>query len=132
MTTLIGYRWKGSNVRSRVVLIVRQACAHACPRLGGGGNDLYFFLFIHTLYLWFTCSYLLRKTLSHYYVIAPKRALKYSKFRWPWRLGPPLTIPNREVKPVSADGTAIPSGRVGRRLFRSPLQECKGLFLFCF
>ena len=51
MTTLIGYRWKGSNVRSRVVLIVRQACAHACPRLGGGGNDLYFFLFVHTLYL---------------------------------------------------------------------------------
>ena len=27
---------------------------------------------------------------------------------------PPLTIPNREVKPVSADGTAS-SGRVGRR-----------------
>ena len=26
---------------------------------------------------------------------------------------PPLPIPNREVKPVSADGTAIPSGRVG-------------------
>ncbi|MFS4448954.1 hypothetical protein, partial [Maribacter sp. 2307UL18-2] len=28
------------------------------------------------------------------------------------------TIPNREVKTVSADGTAIPSGRVGRRLAR--------------
>ena len=28
---------------------------------------------------------------------------------------PPLPIPNREVKPVSADGTAIPSGRVGSR-----------------
>ena len=28
---------------------------------------------------------------------------------------PPLPIPHREVKPVSADGTAIPSGRVGSR-----------------
>ena len=27
----------------------------------------------------------------------------------------PLTIPNREVKPTSADGTAKPGGRVGRR-----------------
>ena len=42
-------------------------------------------------------------------------------FRWPWRRGPPLTIPNREVKTVCADGTAIPSGRVGSRLFLSPL-----------
>ena len=40
------------------------------------------------------------------------------KFRWPWRRGPPLTIPNREVKPVCADGTATPGGRVGRRLLR--------------
>ena len=32
---------------------------------------------------------------------------------------PPLPIPNREVKPVSADGTA-PGGRVGRcRIFKS-------------
>ncbi len=29
---------------------------------------------------------------------------------------PPLPIPNREVKPGSADGTAY-SGRVGSRLF---------------
>ena len=28
---------------------------------------------------------------------------------------PPLTIPNREVKPISADDTAIPSGKVGSR-----------------
>ena len=42
-------------------------------------------------------------------------------FRWPWRRGPPLTIPNREVKPVCADGTATPSGRVGRRLFLKAL-----------
>ena len=49
--------------------------------------------------------------LSHYYVI-----IRYSRLRWPWRRGPPLSIPNREVKPASADGTATPGGRVGRRL----------------
>ena len=42
------------------------------------------------------------------------------KSRWPWRRGPPLTIPNREVKPVCADGTALPGGRVGRRLSLNP------------
>ncbi len=30
---------------------------------------------------------------------------------------PPLPIPNREVKPLCADGTGQKSGRVGRRLF---------------
>ena len=30
---------------------------------------------------------------------------------------PPLPIPNREVKPDCADGTAIQCGRVGGRLF---------------
>ena len=33
---------------------------------------------------------------------------------------PPLPIPNREVKPVIADGTAY-SGRVGSRLFSKTL-----------
>ena len=32
---------------------------------------------------------------------------------------PPLPIPNREVKPVSADGTAKICGRVGHRHFFS-------------
>ena len=30
---------------------------------------------------------------------------------------PPLPIPNREVKPTYADGTAMQCGRVGSRLF---------------
>ena len=30
---------------------------------------------------------------------------------------PPLPIPNREVKPTCADGTALQCGRVGSRLF---------------
>ena len=43
---------------------------------------------------------------------------------------PPLPIPNREVKLTSADGTAIPSGRVGsRQLQESPdSNHCRG---FC-
>uniref|UniRef100_UPI00296E8F4B hypothetical protein n=1 Tax=Flagellimonas baculiformis TaxID=3067310 RepID=UPI00296E8F4B len=32
------------------------------------------------------------------------------------------------VKPVSADGTATPGGRVGRRLPQGPSQTVKGLF----
>ena len=32
---------------------------------------------------------------------------------------PPLPIPNREVKPARADGTAMQCGRVGRRLLLS-------------
>ena len=34
--------------------------------------------------------------------------------------GAELPIPNRIVKPVSADGTATPGGRVGRRLPQGP------------
>ena len=41
MTTSIGYRWKGGNVRSRVVLIARQACAHASPVPGRGCNSFF-------------------------------------------------------------------------------------------
>ena len=33
---------------------------------------------------------------------------------------PPLPIPNREVKPACADGTAMQCGRVGRRLLSEP------------
>ena len=34
--------------------------------------------------------------------------------RWLLRRGSPLPIPNREVKPLSADGTAVKGGRVSR------------------
>ena len=44
---------------------------------------------------------------------------------------PPLTIPNREVKPISADDTAIPSGKVGsRQLCETFKSNLEGLF-FC-
>ena len=41
---------------------------------------------------------------------------------------PPLPIPNREVKPACADGTAMQCGRVGSRLFSNrSLQDRKCL-----
>ena len=45
---------------------------------------------------------------------------------------PPLPIPNREVKPANADGTAIPSGRVGSRRFsRVPSEKSGGTLFLC-
>ena len=46
---------------------------------------------------------------------------------------PPLPIPNREVKPACADGTAMQCGRVGSRLFSSGVlrQRCPGTPFFC-
>jgi hypothetical protein len=41
----------------------------------------------------------------------------------------PLPIPNREVKPHSADGTAF-SGRVGRRRILSPVAAMQQGFFF--
>ena len=35
---------------------------------------------------------------------------------------PPLPIPNREVKPTRADGTALSCGRVGHRHFYTPVR----------
>ena len=47
---------------------------------------------------------------------------------------PPLPIPNREVKPVCADGTAMQCGRVGSRLLLQKTLDNRnvfqGLFLF--
>ena len=42
---------------------------------------------------------------------------------------PPLPIPNREVKPVHADGPAVTCGRVGSRLLRV-LRAIGGLFFY--
>ena len=46
---------------------------------------------------------------------------------------PPLPIPNREVKPTCADGTAMQCGRVGSRLLSSRASDFERfLRLFCF
>ena len=45
---------------------------------------------------------------------------------------PPLPIPNREVKPTRADGTALHRGRVGRRRFSKRVYSIEQtLFSFC-
>ena len=46
---------------------------------------------------------------------------------------PPLPIPNREVKPTSADSTAMQCGRVGNRLLLEESSETKvlGLSFLC-
>ena len=51
-------------------------------------------------------------------------------FWWLWRWGPPLPIPNREVKPTSADGTAVIRGRVSRRQIFIIIPLNSGIF-FC-
>ena len=43
---------------------------------------------------------------------------------------PPLPIPNREVKPVCADGTAMQCGRVGGRSFYESLEEKSSRLFF--
>ena len=44
------------------------------------------------------------------------RSTKSLKIQWwLWRGCPPLPFPNREVKTLSADGTAVTRGRVSRR-----------------
>lgn len=126
MTTSIGHRWKCGNACSRVVLIARQACAHTSALPREGRTDLYRLPYDDVPYPLLEKYVVyppLKKhysKLSHYYVTSATLSdrRRYSRFRWPWRRGTPLTIPNREVKTVSADGTAIPSGRVGRRLAR--------------
>jgi hypothetical protein len=46
------------------------------------------------------------------------------KFRCLYRWCPPLPIPNREVKPTRADGTAVTRGRVGRcQILKETLQQ---------
>ena len=45
---------------------------------------------------------------------------------------PPLPIPNREVKPNSADGTAKICGRVGHRRFFRKRNSCKRVPLFLY
>jgi hypothetical protein len=52
------------------------------------------------------------------------------KFRCLYRWCPPLPIPNREVKPTRADGTAVTRGRVGRcQILKETLQQkCSRVF----
>src|SRR5690606_10661597 len=132
MTRSIGHRWKGSDVRSRVVLIARWLAQ--CARrtfLGAARRRSFFFSRVRTRTRSVACFHgtpcpIIMSTIYTLPGEAPADDL-----RWPWRRGPPLSIPNREVKPVCADGTATPSGRVGRRLFLGPLCICAGALFLC-
>ena len=42
---------------------------------------------------------------------------------------PPLPIPNREVKPINADGTAVTCGRVGSRHFKERFARVAPFFV---
>ena len=95
--TSIGCRCRGGDVHSRAVLIARLHCARgAC--LGGVVAS-----FPPVSLVLFRCS--LRQD---------PRSNPYPGGLSPGV--PPLPIPNREVKPGRADGTAPQCGRVGRRL----------------
>ena len=103
-TTSIGHRWKGSNVRSRVVLIARWLIVRlffiGCVKP---------FIFMSSWRSRSSFSNMLRYLLRN---VRNAVCLKHWAYRlqlwlgWSWQRGSPLTIPNREVKPVSADGTA--------------------------
>ena len=69
-----------------------------------------------------------------YYFLCTRRVINRSLIKAIDSVGdPPLPIPNREVKPVSADGTAIPSGRVGsRQLSETFRSNSGGLFFVIF
>ncbi len=115
----IGRRWKPRKGRSRAVLIARTACARAALPPGRGAHGTFVRVSPRRCPLPKSSMFsLLRRPvpffMSTILALAPCAAPPRS--RWPWRRGPPLSIPNREVKPASADGTAREGGRVGRRL----------------
>ena len=109
ITTLIGYRWKCSDVWSQVVLITRQL-----P-----------FLFYNAL-LCYTCFYSSNTLLQLSFFtkdISEKFNVNFmsnahTKDNGGYSVGvPPLPIPNREVKPYSADGTAFVGEQVATFFF---------------
>jgi hypothetical protein len=84
-----------------------------------GENFLIHFLYSLSQYVKILCNVNQLKLVTHC----------KTTLRWLLRRGSPLPIPNREVKPASADGTAI-CGRVCRRLsLENPSSKVKGFFI---
>ena len=100
--TLIGRRCKGGDVLSRALLIARRLCLPGrVPR--------------HAAFL--------RRFWTHacYFLFCAPMTRSMRTLGGSSPGVPPLPIPNREVKPGCADGTAPQCGRVGRRpLFPDP------------
>ena len=74
-------------------------------------SNTFFFLYLSMLRYY--CNYEFRIMNYDLQIIAQSN---YNLLRWLLRRGSPLPIPNREVKPACADGTAI-CGRVCHCLF---------------
>ena len=127
--TLIGSRCKCSNILSRAVLIARwlffaQCLFQTSVRVMSHRSGFY----SETICKLFgsrkeKISEKRRYSVHRRWLIADIQAI--------YSVGvPPLPIPNREVKPDSADGTALSCGRVGHRHFFSKraLVNAKALF----
>ena len=114
MTRLIGYRCKCSNAFSQVVLIGREA---------------YPFKFLNTDLIF---SYRLTLSFFHFIFYADNCSAQGLNFGG-FSLGvTPLPIPNREVKPQHADGTACAGVWESRSLPRFiliPNQIRLGIFI---
>ena len=91
---------------------------YVLPRLGGGRNFLKKINTSLSQYVKIFCN-----------VVRHGGYPLHKHLRWLLRRGSPLPIPNREVKPACADGTAI-CGRVCRRLsFENPSSIDEGFFV---
>ena len=94
--TLIGGRCKVSDGLSRAVLIARQLLSRGDSCVAGRMSGITW----GVVPVSFLVSLVNNRISGGYSSGAP-----------------PLPIPNREVKPTRADGTALRRGRVGRRRF---------------
>ena len=130
--TLIGCRCNYSNVFSRAVLIARALFF---------SPDLYVLCDIKAqIYTFSIYSITVSVIVVNDWNVITLKELFFVQGLWLSNIkaidsvgDPPLPIPNREVKPNSADGTAFSCGRVGHRhlFFRRALVNTKALlFLY--
>ena len=127
--TLIGCRCNYSNVFSRAVLIARALFF---------SPDLYVLCDIKAqIYTFSIYSITVSVIVVNDWNVITLKELFFVQGLWLSNIkaidsvgDPPLPIPNREVKPNSADGTAFSCGRVGHRhfFFRRALVNTKALF----
>ena len=128
--TLIGCRCNYSNVFSRAVLIARALFF---------STDLYVLCDIKAqIYTFSIYSITVSVIVVNDWNVITLKELFFVQGLWLSNIkaidsvgDPPLPIPNREVKPNSADGTAKICGRVGHRHFYlETLDESSGFLFF--
>ena len=127
-TTLIGCRCKHSDVFSRAVLIARELF-FSPPWTQG--SVLQRRVLSDTSKFYSKRERLCKATLKKYTIFCTSSQGSNTDIKAIDSVGvPPLPIPNREVKPNSADGTANVCGRVGHRHFFRKRNSCKRVPLF--